>query len=52
MKLTTLFSMILLSVAMAFAGPYRASSNIEGDVNADGEVNISDVNTVIDLILQ
>lgn len=52
MRLTTLFSMILLSVAMAFAGPYRASSNIEGDVNADGEVNIADINVLIDHIMK
>ncbi|MBQ1746104.1 MAG: dockerin type I repeat-containing protein, partial [Muribaculaceae bacterium] len=51
MRLTTLFSMILLSVAMAFAGPYRASSNIEGDVNADGEVNIADINVLIGHIM-
>ena len=44
--------MILLSVAMAFAGPYRASSNIEGDVNADGEVNIADINVLIDHIMK
>ena len=43
--------MILLSVAMAFAGPYRASSNIEGDVNADGEVNIADINVLIGHIM-
>ena len=47
-----MFSMILLSVAMAFAGPYRASSNIEGDVNADGEVNIADINVLIGHIMK
>ena len=51
MRLTTLFSMMLLSVAIAMAGPQRYSSNIQGDVNADGEVNIADVNFLIDDIL-
>ena len=43
--------MMLLSVAIAMAGPQRYSSNIQGDVNADGEVNIADVNFLIDDIL-
>ncbi len=51
MRLTTLFSLILLSIAVAVAGPRQYSSNVEGDVNADGDVNIADVNVVIDDIL-
>ena len=51
MRLTTLFTLILLSTMMALAGPRHASSNIEGDVNADGEVNIADVNILINSIL-
>ena len=51
MRLTTLFSLIVLSTVMALALPNRYSSNIEGDVNADGDVNIADVNLVIDAIL-
>ena len=33
------------------AGPRQYSSNIQGDVNADGEVNIADINMLIDVIL-
>ena len=33
------------------AAPHRYSSNIQGDVNADGEVNIADVNFLVDNIL-
>ena len=33
------------------AGPRHYSSNIHGDVNADGEVNIADINMLIDDIL-
>ena len=51
MRLTTLFSLIFLSTVMALAGPRHISSNIEGDVNADGEVNIADINAVIDAIM-
>jgi formylglycine-generating enzyme required for sulfatase activity len=51
MRLTTLFSLCFLSVAFAFAGPRHYSSNIEGDVNADGDVNIADINVVTDAIL-
>ena len=51
MRLTTLFSLIVLSTVMALAGPRHYDSNIEGDVNADGEVNIADVNCLIDVIL-
>ena len=51
MRLTTLFSLILLSTVMALAGPRHYSSNIEGDINADGDVNIADVNVLIDAIL-
>ena len=51
MRLTTLFSLIVLSTMMALAGPRNYSSNIEGDVNADGDVNIADVNVVVDAIL-
>ena len=51
MRLTTLFSLFLLSVAVAMAGPRHYSSNIHGDVNADGEVNIADINMLIDDIL-
>ena len=51
MRLTTFISLILLSVAMAFAVPRPASSNIEGDVNADGEVNIADINVLINHIM-
>ena len=51
MRLTTLFTLFLLSVAMAVAAPQRYSSNIQGDVNADGEVNIADVNFLVDDIL-
>jgi formylglycine-generating enzyme required for sulfatase activity len=36
---------------MALAGPRHYSSNIKGDVNADGEVNIADVNVLISTIL-
>jgi len=36
---------------MAMAGPRPYSSNIEGDVNADGDVNIADINVVTDAIL-
>ena len=50
-RLTTLFSLLLLSVAVAMAGPRQYSSNIQGDVNADGEVNIADINMLIDVIL-
>ncbi len=38
-------------MALAFAGPRHYSSNIEGDVNADGDVNIADINVVTDAIL-
>ena len=51
MRLTTLFSLFLLSVGVAMAGPRPYSSNIVGDVNADGEVNIADLNVLIDVIL-
>ena len=51
MRLTTLFSLCLFSIALAFAGPRHYSSNIEGDVNADGDVNIADINVVTDAIL-
>ena len=51
MRLTTLISLIVLSTVMAFAGPRPYSSNIVGDVNADGEVNIADVNAVIYAII-
>ena len=51
MRLTTFFSLILLSAVMALAGPRHYSSNITGDVNADGEVNIADVNVLIGTIL-
>lgn len=51
MRLTTLFSLCFLSIAVAFAGPRHYSSNIEGDVNADGDVNIADINVVTDAIL-
>ena len=51
MKLTTLFSLILLSTAVALAGPRQYSSNIVGDVNADGDVNIADINAVINVVL-
>lgn len=51
MRLTTLLSLILLSTVMALAGPRHYSSNIEGDINADGDVNIADINVLIDAIL-
>ena len=51
MRLTTLFSLMLLSTAIALAGPRYYSSNIEGDVNADGDVNIADINAVINIVL-
>ena len=51
MRLTTLFSLCLLSVAIAFAGPRHYSSNIEGDVNACGDVNIAHINVVTDAVL-
>ena len=51
MRLSTLFSLILLSTVMALAGPRHYSSNIDGDINADGDVNIADVNVLIDAIL-
>ena len=47
MRLTTFFTLIVLSTVMAFAAPRHYSSNIVGDVNADGEVNIADINAVI-----
>ena len=50
-RFTTLFSLILLSAVVALAGPRHYSSNIEGDVNADGDVNIADINVVTDAIL-
>ena len=37
---------------MALAGPRHYSSNIPGDVNADGDVNIADINMVINDILK
>jgi len=53
MRLTTLFSLILLSTVMALAGPrHNIVSNVDGDVNADGDVTIADVNVVIDAILR
>ena len=52
MRLTTLFSLILLSTVMALAGPRLVYSNIVGDVNADGEVNIADINVLIGNILK
>ncbi|MBR4828792.1 MAG: SUMF1/EgtB/PvdO family nonheme iron enzyme [Muribaculaceae bacterium] len=36
---------------MALGGPRNATSNIKGDVNADGDVNIADINAVIDVLL-
>jgi len=51
MRLTTLFSLLLLSAAVAWGGPRHVYSNIEGDVNADGDVNIADINVVTDVIL-
>lgn len=51
MRLTTLFSLILLSTVMALAGPRHYSSNIDGDVNADGDVNLADINMLIDAVL-
>ena len=51
MRLTTLFSLILVSTMMALAGPRPYSSNVEGDVNADGDVTIADINVVIDAIM-
>ena len=36
---------------MALAGPRPITSNIEGDVNADGEVNIADINVLINCIM-
>ena len=51
MRLTTFLSLIFLSTVMALAGPRHISSNIEGDVNADGEVTIADINVVINAIL-
>ena len=50
-KLTTLFSLILLSAVMAWAAPHRYVSNIDGDVNADGDVNLADINVLIDVIM-
>jgi len=51
MRLITFFSLILLSTSIALGGPRYVISNIEGDANVDGDVNISDVNYVIDAIL-
>ena len=51
MRLTTLFSLFLLSVAVAMAGPRPYSSNILGDVNADGEVDVRDITELIDIIM-
>ena len=51
MRLTTLFSFILLSVAMMMAGPRQYSSNVEGDVNGDGEITIADINVLVETIL-
>ena len=50
-KLITFFSLILLSTVMALAAPNRYVSNIEGDVNADGDVNLADINVLIDAIM-
>ena len=50
-RLTTLFSLILISTLMALAAPNRYVSNIDGDVNADGDVNIADINVLIDAIM-
>ena len=36
---------------MALAAPNRYVSNIDGDVNADGDVNIADINVLIDAIM-
>ena len=47
----TIAMLCLFSMALAFAGPRHYSSNIEGDVNADGDVNIADINVVTDAIL-
>ena len=51
MRLTTLFSLIMLSTVVALAGPRYYSSNIVGDVNADGDVNIADINAVVNVVL-
>ena len=51
MRLTTLFSLIMLSTVVALAGPRHYSSNIVGDVNADGDVNIADINAVVNVVL-
>ena len=51
MRLTTLFSLIFISTMMALAGPRHYSSNVNGDVNADGDVTIADVNVVLDAIM-
>ena len=36
---------------MAWAAPHRYVSNIEGDINADGDVSIADINVLIDAIM-
>ena len=51
MRLTTLFSLIVLSTMTALAGPRQYASNIIGDVNGDGMVTIADVNVVVGDIL-
>ena len=50
MRLFTLLTTVLLSVAVAVAAPDRLGARA-GDVNGDGEANISDVNSVINGIL-
>ena len=50
MKILTNFAALVL---LLFAGSFtiQAQTNIYGDVNGDGEVNIADVNEVVDVIL-
>ena len=52
MRLITLFTLMLLSTSVALAGPRHYTSNVVGDVNADGVVNIADINVVIDAIMR
>lgn len=60
MKRSWIFSslavVILLTILVAFINTtidmiLSGASNIAGDVNSDGEVNIADINTVTDIIL-
>ena len=46
-----MMAMIQQVISVEIFGVAPAAATLEGDVNKDGEVNISDVNSVIDIIL-